>query len=424
MLEDEDEGSAGTLDRVIRSLKHRIPNERTWEAELYYPHFCPQTCETPVGSASDPPTAIRLLQHPMKTILRVPDMSSPYYASFPPIVSAVDRRLTEDNANTPPPWIIPIKEGKVVNDIVYAVNDRFFWTNILNGEWRELVRAKLAGYNLFADSDDMLPYLLVEDKRHEGLNNNGLDYAKAYLILIAASLLHQRLKLRALGKMHTTLKTPGLVVHCIAMAGTEAHYLRVGLRGPASTLPDSTDMYFVRYEGEVRGVFNLMQWKQRNYFKSLLRTIHAFGSGIHHNTQKEEVVNALSTLNAEANDFESILSTSGVTRSKTIMSNNTAFHCVPTPENGGDYILQYTDMTINSQADDGLDASEGLLDPNDQNNSDAGTRDLVSSSIGSVAGEGRTRRQAIPPESQMARTNPLRKGAKHPARRKEAEDEP
>lgn len=50
----------------------------------------------------------------------------PYYASFPPTVSAVDRRLTQDIVDTPPPWIIPIKEGKVVNDIVYAVNDRRF----------------------------------------------------------------------------------------------------------------------------------------------------------------------------------------------------------------------------------------------------------------------------------------------------------
>jgi hypothetical protein len=55
VLEDEDEGSANKLDRVIESLNYRLPNERMWEADLYYPPLCLQTLEVPAGSASEPP---------------------------------------------------------------------------------------------------------------------------------------------------------------------------------------------------------------------------------------------------------------------------------------------------------------------------------------------------------------------------------
>jgi hypothetical protein len=89
----------------------------------------------------------------------------------------------------------------------------------------------------------MLPYHFVESECHEYLNTDSLDYPKVYLILIAASLLHQHLKLRAIGKMRNTLTTQGLVDHCIAMAGSGAHYLRVRLRSLVSPLPDSADMY-------------------------------------------------------------------------------------------------------------------------------------------------------------------------------------
>jgi hypothetical protein len=67
----------------------------------------------------DPPVAIRLLQHPIKIIVGIPGILLPYTA-YPPIVSNVDRRLT-DGAGASPPRPSPIKQGKVIDDIFYAV---------------------------------------------------------------------------------------------------------------------------------------------------------------------------------------------------------------------------------------------------------------------------------------------------------------
>jgi hypothetical protein len=117
--------------------------------------------------------------------------------------------------------------------------------------------------------------------------------------------------------------------------------------------------------------------------------IHVFGSGLHHHRQKEEVANALSTLIAEAADFEPASSAGGVILSQTIMSNDTALHCVPTTEGDGDYILQSTDLTINSKAQDELEPSEARPNPSELNTSEAGTRELASSSVGSGSIAGR-----------------------------------
>jgi hypothetical protein len=285
----------------------------------------------------------------MKTVVRIPGMQIPY-TSHPPIVSNVDRRLT-DSVETAPPWLTPIKEGKVINDIVYAVNDHCFWSSTIGGEVRDDVRAKLAGYKLFPDSDHMLPYLLIEDKRHEDKRHgNSLEYATAYVILIAASILHQRLKLRALGNMRTTLSCPELIVHCIVMVGSKAHYIRVGLREPAKTDAASTgELHYVRYQGESCGYFSLMRYNPRNQFKSILRMIHAFGFGSHHEVQKLEVKNAVETLNSVEDGFDS-----GVDM-ESIMSVDTAFHCVPVEGQEGEYVLQHTDITMNSRKGDDLE---------------------------------------------------------------------
>jgi hypothetical protein len=284
----------------------------------------------------------------------------------------VDRRLT-DGIETVPPWLIPIKEGKVINDIVYAVTDHSFWTTMKGVELREQVRAELAGYQLFPDSDHMLPYLLIEDKRQ----GNSPDYAKAYVILIAASILHQRLKLRAVGNMHTTISCPELIVYCIIMVGKAAHYIRVGLRGPSkSHAADKDDLSFVRYYGEVRGVFNLARYKSRNQFKSLLRTIHAFGIGSHHEMQKLEVKNALETINSKADGLRIDVDI------KSIMSVDTAFHCIPVEGREGEYALHRTDLTMNSWRGDDLEPDMPAMD---NFSSNADTRELLDDSDSSEA---------------------------------------
>jgi len=367
VLADEEENNATSLDGIIRSLNHRLPNERTWETELYASHIFPQTSHLQILSGDDPPVAVRLLQHTMKTVMQIPEMPLPY-TCYPPIVSKADRRLTH-GIETTPPWLIPIKEGKVINDIVYAVNDHCFWTRIIGGGVREQVRAELAGYKLFPDSDHMLPYLLIEDKRH----GDSPDFAKAYVILIAASILHQRLKLRALGNMHTTLSCPELIVHCMVMVGSHAHYIRVGLRGPSkSDAAGADELLFVRYHGEARGIFDLKRYRQRNQFKNLLRMIHAFGIGSHHETQKLEVENAVETINSVGDGFDINVDM------ESIMSVDTAFHCVPVEGQEGEYVLQYTDITMNGKRDDGLEP-DLLSAMDDCHSSNPDTRNLPSS---------------------------------------------
>ena len=154
VLADEEENNTTSLDRITRSLNYRLPNELTWETELYAPHIFPQTGHLQIPSENDPPVAVRLLQHTMKTVVQIPRMQLAYTA-YPPIVSNTDRRLT-DGIETTPPWLTPTKEGKLINDIVYAVNDHCFWTSIIGGHAREQVRANLAGYKLFPDSDPVV----------------------------------------------------------------------------------------------------------------------------------------------------------------------------------------------------------------------------------------------------------------------------
>ena len=343
VLADEEENNTTSLDKIILRLHRRLSNEITWETELYNQYFFLQTSHLEILSGDDPPVAERLLQHIMKTVAKIPKEEL-LYTCFPPIVSKMDKRIS-DGIETAPEWLNPIKEGVVINDIVYAVNDPGFWTNVIATTPREVVRAQLVGYNLFSDSDFMLPYLLVEDKRHGG----GSEYAKAYLTLIAASILHQRLKLRAIGKMNTKLSCPELIVHYIVMVGSEAEYIRVGLRGPQKDRPaGKDDLYFVRYYAEVRGVFQLTRWKSRNQFKSLLRMIHAFGIGSHHEMQKLEVQNAVET-------WKSVIDGNGNNANiNSIKSVDTAFHCVPIEGQKGEYSLQYTDITVNCQKRDDL----------------------------------------------------------------------
>ena len=162
------------------------------------------------------------------------------------------------------------------------------------------------GYKFFADSDDMLPYLIIEDKRYTDIKEADVrkDYATAYLVLTATCLLHQRLKLRAIGGIDTPLPCPEMVVHCLAMVGPDAYYIRVGIRGPLQARGKKTNLHFVRYEGETRGEFNLLRKAHRNHLKGLLRKIHAWGMGPNHKIQKEEVVNALRVFNVDADGYK------------------------------------------------------------------------------------------------------------------------
>jgi hypothetical protein len=404
VLADEEENDTTLLDGIIKSLNYRLSNERTWETELYAPHIFPQTHPSQILSKNDPPVAVRLLQHTMKTVVRIPEMRLPY-TSYPPIVSNVDKRLT-DGIETAPPWLIPIKEGKVINDIVYAVNDRCLWDS-MGGRLRKEVREQLAGYNLFPDSDYMLPYLLIEDKRQ----GNSPGYAVAYVTLIAASILHQRLKLRAFGNMHTMLSCPELIVHCMVMVGSNARYIRVGLRGPSKTHVVGTDeLYFVRYRAEIRGVFDLTRCRPRNQFKSLLRMIHAFGIGSHHEMQRLEVENALETINSAADGLDN-----GVDM-ESIMNVDSAFHCVPVEGQEGEYALQHTDITMNGHRGDGLEPDlpplMDYLDP-----SDADTRNLLLPMDDSESSKADTREKPAKP---AAKNKAPAKKRKAPAKKRKA----
>jgi hypothetical protein len=337
----------------------------------------------------------------MKTVVQIPGMRL-YDTSYPPIVSNKDRRLT-DGIEATPPWLIPVKEGKVINDIVYAVNDHCFWTSMIGSQVREQVRASLAGYKLFPDSDHMLPYLLIEDKRQ----GDSPDYAIAYVILIAACILHQRLKLRALGKMHTTLSCPELIVHCMVMVGSYVRYIRVGLRGPSKTdAADTDEFYFVRYHAEVRGFFDLARYRSRNQFKSLLRMIHAFGIGSHHKMQKLEVKNALDTLNSAVDGIDNNVDM------ESIMGVDTAFHCVPVEGQEGEYALLPTDMTMNSQRGDGLEPD---LPPPIDDSSNADTRNLLSQMDDAESSKADTRK--IPAKPAAKNKVPAKK-RKAPAKEK------
>ena len=60
VLTDEEENNT-TLDKIILRLNHRLPNEITWEAELYNPYFFPQTSHLEILSRDNPPVAERLL---------------------------------------------------------------------------------------------------------------------------------------------------------------------------------------------------------------------------------------------------------------------------------------------------------------------------------------------------------------------------
>src|SRR4051794_11148293 len=169
--------------------------------------------------------------------------------------------------------------------------------------------------------------------------------------------------------MHTTLSCPELIVHCVVMVGSDAHYIRVGLRGPSKTDDADPDEYhFGRYHAEIRGSFDLALYNSRNQFKSLLRMIHAFGIRSHHEVQKLEVKNALETLNSAVDNNEDV---------ENIMSVDTAFHCVPVEGQEGEYALQHTDMTMNGRKNDGLEPD--LPSPmDDLDSSNADTRNLLS----------------------------------------------
>ena len=88
----------------------------------------------------------------MKTLVRIPEEML-LYSCFPPIVSKVDKRIS-DGIETAPEWLNPIKEGNVINDIVYTVNDPGFWTNVITDLCKE-VRAQLLS-RLLRDSQGAL----------------------------------------------------------------------------------------------------------------------------------------------------------------------------------------------------------------------------------------------------------------------------
>jgi hypothetical protein len=130
--------------------------------------------------------------------------------------------------------------------------------------------------------------------------------------------------------------------------------------------------------------------------------IHAFGIGSHHEMQKLEVKNALETLNSAADGFTNV-------DMESIMSVDTAFHCVPVEGQEGEYALQHTDMTMNGRKGDGLEPD--LPPPmDDPDSSNADTRDLLSPMDDSESSKADTRK------------NPAKPAAKNkaPAKKREA----
>src|SRR5206468_1456636 len=147
----------------------------------------------------------------------------------------------------------------------------------------------------------------------------------------------------------------------------------------------------------------------RNQFKSLLRMIHAFGIGSHHETQKLEVRNAVETLISAEEGFGNNADI------ESIMSVDTAFHCVPVEGQEGEYVLRHTDMTMNGRRGDGLEPD--LPPPMDEpDSSNADTRNLLPSMDDSESSEADTRKKPAKP---AAKNKAPAKKRKAPAKEKE-----
>lgn len=110
------------------------------------------------------------------------------------------------------------------------------------------------------------------------------------------------------------------------------------------------------------------------------------------------------------------ISLSNATLSETLMGDDIAFHRVWTSVGDRDYILHYTNMAMNGQAGD-IDLNIGrLLTKIHPNDSDAGTRDQLLTTMAS-SNVSDALDQAISPDAQLAHGNRFRKSSR-PSRKR------
>lgn len=154
------------------------------------------------------------------------------------------------------PWLERLdKEGHLRIDAVYAIYDREFWY-----EWDSESRGSrdlfhLLVHNMSGPTTPMLaPYLLIE-------------------AFVAATILHSRLKLRALAKS-TTDEDTDLSVFAIATAGLLVQVLEIKPRAPQEK---DHLKELVRYQAVKLANYDLQYRKNRDYLRDNLTAIHARG---------------------------------------------------------------------------------------------------------------------------------------------------
>lgn len=306
-LLSEDEKESQQLDNVVQFLSARNAKQCDWESELYKLHFFPQSPKAFDAWSGVGVSVYRQIQQAFlfESITQEGDKIKAY----PPLCAMKERKLSDSEIQQSMEYIELCANFNILA-ASFSIIDASFSTSF--GDIQDL-----PGYQFFDKPTAMLPYLLIENKREQPITpvNTITGFARSNLIFIAASLLHQRLKLRHLGKLQTRLPSNELVVHCITMCGPEAHYLKVGLRAPAEYTSIS-DRNFVRYDAALMETFKLRYCLERNRFRDLLNHIHSWALDTHHPAQKEELSKAHSALPQLSKDKMSALSRIEMTRNE------------------------------------------------------------------------------------------------------------
>ena len=282
---------ASEITHAIRGLLANDYPEAEWESDLIKPYFFNQATSFP-DPLSSRSFARRSTQHVINPVVLQSEKSS--YCSYPPIVTNdPNYRLSGGITASQIPWYEPLnKLGQVRIDAWYAIHDSTFWESLnFSGCFlhRAELRTLLPAYLMFPDSAQMLPYIINEYKKLGG----DIQYARAYLTFICATILHSRLKLRVMAGMETTWPCEDLTIWCFTTVGTRVEYWRMQLRQPEK------EGFYVYYESEKRKVFELQQVQHRNNLRQLMRVIHTTGHTTHLKAMKDEVEGAAANLHKD-----------------------------------------------------------------------------------------------------------------------------
>lgn len=313
--EDEQEDNT-TVDKMISYLNSYDAKESEWRLDFLFAEIFLQNRHlAPVLEGMN--AVVRRLQF---TILLTVQHDSKSFSAYPPITSHLDLRQTEE----PERGNLPITMPHLTVDAAYLVLDKTLFRDMkyfLN----------LPGYRFRSVENAMLPYMLIENKKKEASTIETEErYAESYLTFIAACILHQRLKLRHLGKLPTHLPCEHMVVHCFVVAGSKMSYIQVKLRvGKRShelsvqELDSLPSKNYIRYEARLLWKFDLSELPIRNHARRLIRHLHDWGHGPHHAEQKKEFRKAHEVV---LRDMRRGVSTTTLDE---VMQKEAAFHAVP-----------------------------------------------------------------------------------------------